>query len=685
VNANAVMLVYCSLFTGTADTLPAALLAHAVSIYYLMKLSDVLPPSFDALGFADFENKYQDLVSLVRYFRGVSRKTVPAGLKAFIPQEELIDQFDQVLFSCKLGSMRALHDEYVRRVREVKQNQFLSFFLQKHPGIQHKAGVPTGGTFIVVYHQEPSLISKKIDVRDLTAKLRQTSTNAKTEVDTAAFTNALGRISTVEQFVRDPDIRFLIGTLTGRVPDLTRIPPVERFDIIDATVREIANGTVIADFYLPYLCCSDCSPVQFTLPKAPVTLAVKMACTNSDGIAEVTVTPKNGIEPYTYKLDAAAEFVPLTGKLLLEAGPHTIVIQDSAGTQSEFRSISIPAQLSFSDVIFIDDSAAKTYVIRCIVQGGVAPYSSSDAGTISGNIFNSDTAQTGGTITVAITDSVGCIISKEFTHIVEAPCDLPCGGNALRSGYRFWLPDPDPNHPYESFGVEDVRFNFEFPQGGNVDLSADVRAILAKTSIELLIQDFNKVVQSWLDQINKKIASKVKSDDWLKLGYVKSAEDPVGVLTIEYFRCLHFQFDIVTNFSRLNIREKETLNVTYRPSGTLIRGLNGELPAFNSTEISKCDPDRPEKPLCTKVDLAITISKKVRIGEASLNARTTGTENVVTFLWEVEDANPVASTAMPATFKFTSVGTKAVRLTAFTDKGCAVTVVSTVTIKEIPG
>ena len=55
------------------------------------------------------------------------------------------------------------------------------------------------------------------------------------------LTNALGRIGMVEQFVRDPDISFLIGTLTGRVPDFSRIPLVERFDIIDATVKEIAG------------------------------------------------------------------------------------------------------------------------------------------------------------------------------------------------------------------------------------------------------------------------------------------------------------------------------------------------------------------------------------------------------------------------------------------------------------
>lgn len=32
------------------------------------------------------------------------------------------------------------------------------------------------------------------------------------------------------------------------------------------------NGTVLADFSLPYMCCSDCSPINFIMPKAPVSL-----------------------------------------------------------------------------------------------------------------------------------------------------------------------------------------------------------------------------------------------------------------------------------------------------------------------------------------------------------------------------------------------------------------------------
>ena len=49
-------------------------------------------------------------------------------------------------------------DDYTARIGDLKKRQFLSAFLHDHPGIQHKAGVPLGGSFILVYHGEPDMM-----------------------------------------------------------------------------------------------------------------------------------------------------------------------------------------------------------------------------------------------------------------------------------------------------------------------------------------------------------------------------------------------------------------------------------------------------------------------------------------------------------------------------------------------
>ena len=86
--------------------------------------------------------------------RSPARSTSSAGA-ARTTSPGLSDRLDDIVFRCRLDPFEALAEEYKRRVREVKQAQFLSHFLEQHPGIQHKAGVPLGGTFILVYHELP--------------------------------------------------------------------------------------------------------------------------------------------------------------------------------------------------------------------------------------------------------------------------------------------------------------------------------------------------------------------------------------------------------------------------------------------------------------------------------------------------------------------------------------------------
>jgi len=60
----------------------------------------------------------------------------------------------------------------------------------------------------------------------------------------------------------------------------------------------IKSGTVIADFALPYICCSDCAPINFMIPKIPVSLSllVDIYCIGDEPIEhEFNVSPIDGI------------------------------------------------------------------------------------------------------------------------------------------------------------------------------------------------------------------------------------------------------------------------------------------------------------------------------------------------------------------------------------------------------
>lgn len=419
-NANQVLLLYCGLFTGTVPP-TETYYAHIVSIYYFTKLAEILPDRLDALGYADVENKYQDLMGLIRYFRSDAVQNIAADLARFIPQEDLIDHFDQVLFACKFDPIKTAHEEYGRRIRAVKQKQFLSFFLQDHPGIQHKAGVPLGGTFIIVYHEDPAPVLN--ERRALIADTLVADRVAATEINRTVLADTFARIGANPQLLTNPDIRWLLGTFTGLIPDINlALPPTpndEASTIIAATVANLANGTVIADFFLPYRCGADGSAVQYVLPVPPLGLTVELGCTDPKGTAEAKLTPQGGMAPFTYQLDNQP-FRALTGTLQLAVGDHTLVIRDSAGAESAPQSITVPEPLRIGAETYTDDVAATTYTVRFGIAGGTPPYTTI-AGTITGSSYTSPPVTSGNTITAAITDGVGCTISKDFTHTIPLP------------------------------------------------------------------------------------------------------------------------------------------------------------------------------------------------------------------------------------------------------------------------
>ena len=79
----------------------------------------------------------------------------PAGLS---------DRLDDITFRCRIDPFEALADEYGRRTGEAGKNTFLGHYLEHHPGVQHKAGVPLGGTFILVYHELPGQAPRRVGV-----------------------------------------------------------------------------------------------------------------------------------------------------------------------------------------------------------------------------------------------------------------------------------------------------------------------------------------------------------------------------------------------------------------------------------------------------------------------------------------------------------------------------------------
>jgi hypothetical protein len=391
-------------------------------IIYASKLFDQLSRELVQLDFANFEKRYQDLVRVteaIEQERELSAGNVE-GNASLLNWEELDDRLEDIIFHCRLDAFRALQDEYKRRIREVKQKQFLSFFLRDNPGIQHKAGVPMGGTFIIVYHDAPNPSpDRNLSFVENTREFMVNTTMNRLSTmkfDSSAVLDAFTRIGAKRELAIDPDIRFVLGTFTGAAPDLAiESPPGEKADkIFDATVNELADGTVIADFYLPYLHCSDCPPVQFVLPKTPPGFSVKIGCSNPNNQAEVAITPKGGMAPYSVKVDSQ-DYQPLIGVLLLGAGSHTLVIQDAEATESARQTITIAQQLVLGSPAFDCIGDNNEYVAVFQINGGSPPYTA-NRGKVNANTYASDALPGDTEIEIIITDSRQCTASQKFRN-----------------------------------------------------------------------------------------------------------------------------------------------------------------------------------------------------------------------------------------------------------------------------
>lgn len=217
--------------------------------------------------------------------------------------EDLMDHLDVLIYSCKCSALLSLKTDYMRRYLMLTRLRQFGYFSQLHPGLQHKAGVPMGGTFVIVYHARSRsrlsgnlnrgvnaithLNRMAVEMNDFPAAYATAHTQKKTDIAGFVLDEANNPVSGASVFIAETNE----GTVTSnngsfkftgsRIPYTLVIEAVgyEAYEIVktddDTNMRivlqeakenileQLQQGAVIADFYLPYRCCSDCPPIQY--------------------------------------------------------------------------------------------------------------------------------------------------------------------------------------------------------------------------------------------------------------------------------------------------------------------------------------------------------------------------------------------------------------------------------------
>jgi hypothetical protein len=224
----------------------------------------------------------------------------------------LIDELMLLTTICIDDRLKVLVTEYNNRLTNYQQQlNFLTYF-KNHTGLEHKAGVPKGGTFVLVYHSGDTDTSA---TSTTTTDQNPNQAPSKGVVFTAAGQRAIAdeRISAEKRVVTDetaPVDSFNLSDsdlkmIRSFVNDCNDAPPATKQKIIGILKRvppkkpqgySITDGTVIADFYIPYLCCSDCPPVAY-ITAAPPKPTIKMGtafCVTDTKAEKIQPSPAGG-------------------------------------------------------------------------------------------------------------------------------------------------------------------------------------------------------------------------------------------------------------------------------------------------------------------------------------------------------------------------------------------------------
>jgi hypothetical protein len=269
----------------------------------------------------------------------------------------LVEEFGVLTNICIDERLQVLKNEYTNRLTQyLQQLTFLNYY-KNHPGLEHKAGVPKGGTLVLVYKNIPATVpgrtfndagaaitdtpvARAADVASEKRRMMAAAPAEKARVATAAdldenTINRFKKILTDSKDVSESEKQSLINALVGRAA-----AAISKY--------QVANGAVIADFYIPYLCCSDCPPVAYILsekePPPPVqkkpTITMESTfCDNDANPEPIKVSEPNGTFNTVSGLDGKnLTFTPATaGK-----GKYSIIYTVNGVSSDPFEVTVLP-------------------------------------------------------------------------------------------------------------------------------------------------------------------------------------------------------------------------------------------------------------------------------------------------------------------------------------------------------
>jgi hypothetical protein len=331
---------------------------HATALvmmpYKIDSMLSSLPDHITKLDAKALETRLTDITATSSQLRTMYASENVAGTMTGVDMVLLSSKLEMNCLTCLFAELRLLIREFLIRLIGLMLRQKLGFFAHLNPGIQHKAGVPMGGTFILVYHEE-SEIRRTFN--------RDEVLTAARSIRTKGGNTATGLFSGDQALLSS--ILLLEELLFLQKVKADTDPPNE---ILDGIVGTLKEGTVIADFYLPYLFASDCAPSRvLILPSPEETNKPPVADAGPD--QSVVFTAGNDVVTLDGSNSSDPDGDPITYGWTQIQGPNNPAIANSdqpVTTVSGFVSGEYEFQLTVKDVI--GDTGTDTVKIQVKIE-----------------------------------------------------------------------------------------------------------------------------------------------------------------------------------------------------------------------------------------------------------------------------------------------------------------------------
>lgn len=212
---------------------------------------------------------------------------------------------------CAAAKMKSLLGEIEVRKTKILEQRLLSKYVEKHAGLEHKAGVKPGETIVLVYKggtRKADRILNEASFRNSDFIVNKTMDKNLANLQRMSVSNISERNKPNIGFVKELDMSRIASSLVDF--DKISASVINRSDFntnfldnlgdkfIRPSFSNITENTVVADFTLPYICCSDCSPIAFIVPKAAVSLRLPadFVCLDEDTKSMAfEVSPSDGV------------------------------------------------------------------------------------------------------------------------------------------------------------------------------------------------------------------------------------------------------------------------------------------------------------------------------------------------------------------------------------------------------